>query len=66
MRAFLSTLGLAAVAALAISGSANAAVSIGGFTAGQLDVPSTEHAVDSFEKAPAAGFSFITQTSCKP
>jgi hypothetical protein len=57
MRAILSKLGLAAIATLAISGSANAAVTIAGFTAGQLVVPPTEHLADSFDGAVAAGFS---------
>lgn len=58
MGAFLPKLGLAAIAALAISGSANAAVTISGYTAGQLAVPAGEQLVDSFESAPLAGFTF--------
>jgi hypothetical protein len=57
MGAFLPKLGLAAIAALAISGTANAAVTITSFTAGQLAVPAGQQLVDSFDAAPAPGFS---------
>jgi hypothetical protein len=61
MGAFLPKLGLAAIAALAISGSANAAVSISGYQSGSanLAVPSGEQLVEDFEGGPAAtGFTF--------
>jgi hypothetical protein len=57
MGAFLPKLGLAAIAALAISGSANAAVSITGFDTNGLAAPATQHLVDSFDAPAAAGFS---------
>jgi hypothetical protein len=57
MGALLPKLGLAAIAALAISGSANAAVSITGFDQFGLAAPANQHLVDSFDAPAAAGFS---------
>jgi hypothetical protein len=57
MGAFLPKLGLAAIAALAISGTANAAVTISNYTAGQLAAPAGQIVVDSFDSASTNGYS---------
>jgi hypothetical protein len=57
MHKLLPSLGLAAIAALAISGTANAAVTITNFDQFGLAAPATQHLVDSFEAPAAPGFS---------
>ena len=59
MGAFLPKLGLAVIAALAISGTANATVTISGYNAGQLIAPAGNTTVDNFEGgALPAGYTF--------
>lgn len=59
MRAFLPKLALAAVAALAISGTANAAVTISNYTAGQLTTPAGSFLIDNFDSGTVyTGFTF--------
>jgi hypothetical protein len=57
MGAFLPKLGLAAIAALAISGTANAAVTFTSFTGDQLAVPAGQTLLDNFDGSVASGFS---------
>jgi hypothetical protein len=61
MTTHLPKLGFAAIAALAISGSAHAAVTIAAYTSGD-SAPAGEAVVDSFDAPIASGFTFTGGT----
>jgi fibronectin-binding autotransporter adhesin len=62
MGAVIPRLTLAAVAAFALSSSANAAVTLTAYTAGSGGSAAGEQLVDSFDSAPASGFTFAGGT----
>lgn len=62
MTAFLPRFGFAAIAAIAVSGSANAAVTLTGYTAGDSAPVAGQTLVDSFDAPIASGFSFAGGT----